>query len=336
MTEQNMLMPESSGTGRTELPGPGQAGIVREVLLLAEERLGAVRRSYDETDPDSYVTRMEGHEQILFLVRFVKELKQVAATGHVDLREFIVDYGYDAEDAASDASCGLEYEPAHERAAELYNLHLEGIQPWLDKLNSAGIEVFTGVEFDDPPEYEPDVSEADWLNERKDLAAALEQVAARRPQLSTDPGDGTRLNRVVVAAYAQAQEAGASRFLYATASVPVPTYAISDEAPTGINDSYFEFRGLKVFEYEAKNGLKISGIQFGASALEHRLPEAGVKRSLFSVLAEKVRGLQVKARAPAEASSAIVQPRGVEQSTRAEVLSTAAARPAAPTMRPRR
>jgi predicted Fe-Mo cluster-binding NifX family protein len=130
-----------------------------------EDALNAVAQEIDslihrlderlaDTSEDSYATRNELREEIAQFRQISHEVRSAPLGKSVDLTERIVDYGYDAEAAAADRMCGLEYVSDFQRAIEVYESAIEKIKPLIEKLQRAGIEVKTGVIAVEPPDYE--------------------------------------------------------------------------------------------------------------------------------------------------------------------------------------
>lgn len=110
---------------------------------LSEFRLGIERR-YDSVDPDSYATRLEVRGELRFVSAFEHAVSRISVSGIIDLREVAINYGYDAEGAATDRSAGVEYVHAVERARRLYDSNISTISPFIERLAEIGVTVRTG------------------------------------------------------------------------------------------------------------------------------------------------------------------------------------------------
>ena len=107
--------------------------------------LGAAVASLDGCDGDSYATRSDIAERIAGLHRIKERIARAAGTGSADFSVTVVDHGWDAEAAASDASCGIEHVPEAELRRQAHDalmgtLRHRGV---ITALGAAGITVDT-------------------------------------------------------------------------------------------------------------------------------------------------------------------------------------------------
>lgn len=116
------------------------------------DQAARARERLEDTSEDSYVTRNELHGRIKFLNDFSKMIRTALPGGTVDLSVEVVDHGYDAEEAAADQSCGLEYVPDIERKRSAHEMHLESVQDVIDSLRKMGVKVRTDFTALDPRE----------------------------------------------------------------------------------------------------------------------------------------------------------------------------------------
>lgn len=107
---------------------------------VAELRAGLERR-YDNVDEDSYASRMDARADLRFAYQFELAIAKVKPGDEVDLRRVGINYGYDAEEAYSDRSVGLEYVPAIERERSQFRSDMNLVQPFIDDLEKAGVIV---------------------------------------------------------------------------------------------------------------------------------------------------------------------------------------------------
>jgi hypothetical protein len=107
-----------------------------------------------DTSEDSYATQNELRDEIAQMKQFIHRVEAAIPGGEsVNLSRQIVDYGYDAEAAACDRRCGLEYVSDFECAKGVYEDCIWRIKPLIENLERVGIRVETGVIAIDPPEH---------------------------------------------------------------------------------------------------------------------------------------------------------------------------------------
>jgi hypothetical protein len=125
-------------------------------LRLAATKLGNIIKGLedrlDETSEDSYATRNELRDKISQFSQFQEQVIRTTPGKPVDLTAEITDYGYDAEAAASDRMCGLDYVSDYEREKEVYESSMEQIERLIEELKRTGLVVKSGVITVDPPD----------------------------------------------------------------------------------------------------------------------------------------------------------------------------------------
>lgn len=98
-----------------------------------------------------------------------------------------------------------------------------------------------------------------YLKARDDLTETLRTYAEQRSTpFPTDPGDGSKLSRAFVAAYAQSQAANAPRYLFAVVGREKP-YVVS-ETPPPAGTTFLQFDRGRVFDQPSGLGLSITSI----------------------------------------------------------------------------
>ncbi len=101
----------------------------------------SLRQRYDNLAEDSYATRLETRNDLAFVAQFEQFIAKVKPDEELDLRRVGIDYGYDPEAAYADQSVGLEYVPGIERERSQYERDIHRVQPFIDRLEDAGIRV---------------------------------------------------------------------------------------------------------------------------------------------------------------------------------------------------
>jgi hypothetical protein len=154
-------------TGNEEDRAAMLADIRGEVAMMRE----SLHQRYNNTDEDSYASRLEARDDLVFVRSFEQAIGEVKPDDVVDLRHVGINYGYDPDEAYSDRSVGLEYVPAIERERSQYESGIRGIQPFIDRLEVAGVTVRTAFRQVLDDEYDPRLfrSDQESLNRYLDL-----------------------------------------------------------------------------------------------------------------------------------------------------------------------
>jgi hypothetical protein len=121
--------------------------LFRSVIDVRDEAsalLRAARAHFDKIDEDSFASRIEARNRVNFLTRFSHKISRAEPGRTVDLRQTIVDYGYDPEAAATDRSCGLDYVPEADRKEMDYHVNISTVSGLIRRLETAGVQVAMG------------------------------------------------------------------------------------------------------------------------------------------------------------------------------------------------
>ena len=128
-------------------PAENTTGVrhIAQVQQDAKLQLLRAREQYEKLDEDSYASRLEVRDQVAFLTNFNQKLAKLSSGSVLDLRQTIVDHGYDPEEAAADQMSGLEHVPEADRKQADYDRNLHGVSKFISRLESAGVRVKVGV-----------------------------------------------------------------------------------------------------------------------------------------------------------------------------------------------
>jgi hypothetical protein len=118
---------------------------ITRVRQDARLQLLRTREQYAQLDEDAYASRLEVRDQIAFLTNFNQKLAKLIPGSVLDLRQTMVDHGYDPEEAAADQMSGIEYVPEADRRQADYDRNLHGVSKFISRLESAGVRVKVGV-----------------------------------------------------------------------------------------------------------------------------------------------------------------------------------------------
>ena len=146
-------------------PGKGpdaKTATLSEIAAVVDGELARVRAKRAGTSEDSYATLNELHHDAAFLSRLRKGIQGAARTGNVDLSVTFED-DQDPEDEAEDRQEAMahdqEYVPAAIRARDDHEHLVARVQPILDRLTKAGVEVRTGFVVVYPEERTEDLDD---------------------------------------------------------------------------------------------------------------------------------------------------------------------------------
>lgn len=135
------------------IDGNGATVVTMGTLAMqVSEQTAKAREKLEDTSDDSYATQNELRDRIGFLEDFSKKIRKAVPGGTLDLSVQVEDYGYDAEEAAADQSCGLEYVPAIERERSAHAMDLASVQDIINSLRKMGVKVRTEFTVIAPPE----------------------------------------------------------------------------------------------------------------------------------------------------------------------------------------
>jgi len=149
----------------------GSVAVLNEIRGEVAAARESLRQRYDNIDEDSYASRSQARDDPGFVGRFEEIIAKVKPSDTVDLRRVGINYGYDPEEAYSDRSVGLEYVPAIKRERSQYERDIRRVQPFIDRMEDAGVKVRTDFRQIWHEDYYPDIfrSDQESLNRYLDL-----------------------------------------------------------------------------------------------------------------------------------------------------------------------
>ena len=159
------LLEEGAGVLRSHAEQMGTEAATdmpRELKRLAtkvDADAAGLNDTLQDTSDDSYATRNDLHHDIQFLSELSGKIKRLTPdSDKLDLSVKFEDYGYDAEEAASDFASGIEYVTEADRARTRHEIQIGRADDVLSGVRALGIEVvteFRTVEPFDEPDYDP-------------------------------------------------------------------------------------------------------------------------------------------------------------------------------------
>ena len=145
----------------TQIAATRDADTMALAQAAANDRVQAMldttRAQLADTSEDSYATRSGLHRRISDLA-FARGRIMRPVDGTINFGRVLVDFGHDAEAAASDQACGIEHVSEADQARTEHAVLIERLAPEIYTLRHAGFTVLTELVFVPAPEPADDES----------------------------------------------------------------------------------------------------------------------------------------------------------------------------------